>query len=182
MSSFVETKKYSPGTTPSPWNFGSKWPTHSWRQRVLTHFACSALTVRDRKRSSITLNKNSAQAFQRAIHQGSTPALTSSSACNEASIAARCKNQQSTVRTAHTSVHHCAQLSYTTLHRTVLIIFPLILRPIIIAQMMSTGGEGEGRLQVAQHSPHSAKRQVMSAALAVAKSLQDLPQDRSYYW
>jgi len=32
-----------------------------------------ASTVRDRKRSSITLNKNSARAFQRAIHQGSTP-------------------------------------------------------------------------------------------------------------
>jgi len=31
----------------------------------------SASTVRDRKRSSITLNKNSARAFQRAIHQGS---------------------------------------------------------------------------------------------------------------
>jgi len=60
-------------TTPSPWNFGSKWPTHSWRLRVLTRFAlhCSASTVRDRKRSSITLNKNSAGAFQRVIHQGS---------------------------------------------------------------------------------------------------------------
>ena len=34
-SSFVETKKYSPRTTTSPWNFGSKWPTHSWRQRDL---------------------------------------------------------------------------------------------------------------------------------------------------
>ena len=39
---------------------------------------CSASTVRDRKRSSVTLNKNSAQAFQRAIHQGSTPPTTSS--------------------------------------------------------------------------------------------------------
>ena len=36
----------------------------------------------------------------------------------------------------------CAQLSYTTQHRTVLIIFSLILQTIIIAQMMSTGGEG----------------------------------------
>jgi len=27
------------GTTPSPWNLGWNWPTPSWRQRVLTHFA-----------------------------------------------------------------------------------------------------------------------------------------------
>ena len=40
--------------------------------------SCSASTVRDRKRSSITLNKNSTRAFQRAINQGSTPPLTSS--------------------------------------------------------------------------------------------------------
>ena len=39
---------------------------------------CSASTVRYRKRSSITLNKNSAMAFQRAIHQGSTPPQPSS--------------------------------------------------------------------------------------------------------
>jgi len=38
-------------------------------------------------------------------------------------------------------VYHCVQLSYTTQHTTVLIIFPLILQTIIIAQMMSTGGE-----------------------------------------
>ena len=35
VSSFAQTKKYSPGTTPSPWNFGSKW-------HVLP---CSASTV-----------------------------------------------------------------------------------------------------------------------------------------
>ena len=34
---------------------------------------CSASSVRDRKRSPITLNKNSTWAFQRAITQGSTP-------------------------------------------------------------------------------------------------------------
>jgi len=38
----------------------------------------------------------------------------------------------------------CSQLSYTIQHRTVLIIFPLIFHTIIIAQMMSTGGEGKG--------------------------------------
>jgi len=37
---------------------------------------CSTLTARDRKRSSVTLNKNSSRAFQRAINQGSTPPLT----------------------------------------------------------------------------------------------------------
>jgi len=39
-------------------------------------------------------------------------------------------------------VYHCVQLSYTTQHRTVVIIFPLILQTIIIAQMMSIGGRG----------------------------------------
>jgi len=34
--------------------------------------------VRDRERSSITVNKKSTQAFQRVIKQGSTPPLTSS--------------------------------------------------------------------------------------------------------
>jgi len=38
--------------------------------------------------------------------------------------------------------YHCAQLSYTIEHKTVMIIFPVILQTIIIAQMMSTGGEG----------------------------------------
>jgi len=36
---FFRNQKYSLGTTPPPWNFGSKWPTHSWRLRVLTCFA-----------------------------------------------------------------------------------------------------------------------------------------------
>ena len=44
-------------------------------------------------------------------------------------------------------VYHCVQLSYTTQHRTVLIIFPLILQTIVVAQMMSTGGEG-GKLTI----------------------------------
>jgi len=39
--------------------------------------------------------------------------------------------------------YHRAQLSYTIQHRTVLINFPLILPTITIAQMMSTGGEGD---------------------------------------
>jgi len=39
-------------------------------------------------------------------------------------------------------MYHGVQLSYTTRHRTVLMIFPLILQTTIIVQMMSTGGEG----------------------------------------
>jgi len=39
--------------------------------------------------------------------------------------------------------YHYTQLLYTTQHRTVLITFRLIIRTIIIAQTMSTGGRGE---------------------------------------
>jgi len=39
-------------------------------------------------------------------------------------------------------VYRCAQLLYTTQHRTVLIISPFILQTIMIAQMMSTKAEG----------------------------------------
>jgi len=38
---------------------------------------------------------------------------------------------------------HCTQLWYTIQHSTVPAIFPLIIRTIIIAQMLSTGGNGE---------------------------------------
>jgi len=38
-------------------------------------------------------------------------------------------------------VYHCAQLWYTTQHKTVMIIFPVIFQTIIIAQTMSTWGE-----------------------------------------
>ena len=41
------------------------------------------------------------------------------------------------------SAYYCAQLSYTTQHRTVLIIFHLMLQTVIIAQMLSIGGERE---------------------------------------
>jgi len=39
--------------------------------------------------------------------------------------------------------YHCAQLTYTTQHRTALIIFPLILQTIITAQMPSIGEHGD---------------------------------------
>jgi len=76
VSSFVETKKYSPGTTPSPEIFArTDLPppdsSESWHL-----LPCSASTVRDGKRSPITLNKNSTRAFQRAINQGSTLPVT----------------------------------------------------------------------------------------------------------
>jgi len=53
-------------------------------------------------------------------------------------------NQHSTVRTDHVRAYHCAQLPYTIQHRTVLIIFTLILQTIIVAQMLSIleGREG----------------------------------------
>jgi len=38
--------------------------------------------------------------------------------------------------------YHCAQLSYTTQHTAVLIIFSLILQTSNRAQMLSIGGEG----------------------------------------
>jgi len=41
------------------------------------------------------------------------------------------------------TLHYITQPSYTTQHRTVLIILPLILQTIVIAQMMSTRGEWE---------------------------------------
>jgi len=42
---------------------------------------------------------------------------------------------------SYVCAYHCAQLLYTTQHRTVLIISTLILQAIVIAQMMSTGKE-----------------------------------------
>jgi len=65
------------------WQGDDLFPLKSWLK--LTHpllkaasiDTCSASTVRDRKRSSITLNKNSTRAIQQAINQGSTPLLTS---------------------------------------------------------------------------------------------------------
>jgi len=40
---------------------------------------------------------------------------------------------------SYACAYHCVPLSYTTQHRTVLIIFPLIRQTIIITQMMSAG-------------------------------------------
>jgi len=51
-------------------------------------------------------------------------------------------NQHPSLITAHMCVHIIVHNCRTQQHRTVLIIFPLILQIIIIAQMMSTGGEG----------------------------------------
>ena len=85
-------KKCSPGTPLSPEILTPSdlpTPEGSEFRHVLP---CSASTVRDRKRSSITLNNNSARAFQRAIHQGSTRPLTSSkwgSKCIEVSYFGR---------------------------------------------------------------------------------------------
>jgi len=45
-------------------------------------------------------------------------------------------------KTAHVCAYRCAQLSYTTQHRAVLIIFPLILQTSTRAQMLFIGGRG----------------------------------------
>ena len=66
------------GTTPSPEILAPSHVPPPEGSEFLHILPCSPSTVRDRKRSSITLNKNSARAFQRAIHQGSAPPLTSS--------------------------------------------------------------------------------------------------------
>jgi len=46
---------------------------------------------------------------------------------------------------SYVCAYHCAPLSYTTQHRTVLIIFSHILQIIIIAQIMSTGNRRVSR-------------------------------------
>jgi len=59
---------------------------------------------------------------------------------------------------SYVCAYHYVQLSYTTQHRTVLIIFPLILQTIIIAQMMSTGCllKQRGPLQTTVSEDHCA--------------------------
>jgi len=55
----------------------------------------------------------------------------------------KCTKTKHSVSTtcSYVRAYHCVQLSYTTQHRKVLIIFPLILQTIVIAQTMSTGGD-----------------------------------------
>jgi len=50
-------------------------------------------------------------------------------------------------------VYHCAQLLYTTQHRTVLIIFPPVLQTIISALMISVGGNGVNIIIKHVHRP-----------------------------
>jgi len=76
-------KKYSPGTTPSPWNLGSKWPTPPESWHVLP---CSASAVRASKKVQLWQIGSHTRAFQRAINQGSTPPLTSSKWWSNTSI------------------------------------------------------------------------------------------------
>jgi len=46
---------------------------------------------------------------------------------------------------SHVCVYHCAQLSYTIQRRNVLIIFPLNLLTIVIAQIVLSGGSNQLR-------------------------------------
>ena len=43
---------------------------------------------------------------------------------------------------SHVHAHHCALLEYTVQHRRVFTIFPLIIQTIIIAELLSTGEDG----------------------------------------
>jgi len=70
--------KIYPKDDPFPWNLGSNWHTPPKGSEFWHVLPCSASTVRDRKRRSITVNKKSTRASQRAINQGSRPSLTSS--------------------------------------------------------------------------------------------------------
>jgi len=71
---FRVVSTYWQGTTPFLWNLGSNWPPNG--SEFWHILPCSASTVRASEKSSITLSKNSTQAFQRAINWGSTPPLT----------------------------------------------------------------------------------------------------------
>jgi len=52
-------KTYSPGTTPSPWNLGSYWPTPPDNSESWYILPCSASTVRASDKSSIMMNRKS---------------------------------------------------------------------------------------------------------------------------
>ena len=52
------------------------------------------------------------------------------------------KKQQKNCSDLRCNAYYCAQLSYTTQHGTVLAMFPLNLQTSIIAQILSTGREG----------------------------------------
>ena len=67
--------------------------------------------------------------------------ITDKSSSSDALFHSECMRAGSYVCT-----YHCAQLSYTTQHRTILIIFPLLLQTVVISQMNST--EGEGKIDV----------------------------------
>jgi len=54
--------------------------------------------------------------------------------------------------------YHCAQLSYTTQHRTVVIIFPLILQRIFIAHIMLLSIRVEGTLRSAAATLRGVRR------------------------
>jgi len=65
------------------------------------------------------------------------------------------KPTQSFKNCSYVCAYNCVQLWYTAQHRTVLIIFPLILQTVIIAQMPSTGGRRQQH-KTRQHThPHN---------------------------
>ena len=78
MCSFIETKTIPQGRPLPPEILAPSDLPPPEGSECWHILPCSASTVRDRKRRSITLNKNSTWASQRAINQGSMLPLTSS--------------------------------------------------------------------------------------------------------
>jgi len=67
--------------------------------------------------------------------------------------------------------YHCVQLLYTTQHRIILIIFTLIFQTIIIAQMMSMGGEGANKQE--QHYQQHTSLSLNYNNLSISVTIRD---------
>ena len=78
--------------------------------------------------------------------------------------------------------YHCAQLSYTTQHGAVLIIFPLNFQTSITAQILSIGGEGEqpGEISLV-HDYHGMNIASQPAADALSSAQTITPSTLSHY-
>jgi len=63
LSSFLETKKYSQGTTSSPWNLAQTDPLPPRSSEFWHVLPCSASTVRASEKSTITTNRTSYTGF-----------------------------------------------------------------------------------------------------------------------
>jgi len=79
MSIFSRNPKIFPRDDPFPWNILAQTDPPPLKSSEFWHvLPCSVSTVRDWKRSSVTVNKKPTRTFQRVVSQGSTPPLTAS--------------------------------------------------------------------------------------------------------